>query len=134
MGIICTPWLQIGLTEHPNSKWAEAHPAHLLTASLITRTAYLNLFWKRSFLKNSKSDSKVNISGMKLYHLHRFAISIWADKFWDIWGIFGQFISIHFGTVSTLSMFFIKSTIIFTKKPKPLYLNPEIFLGLGLVI
>ena len=25
---------------------------------------------------------------------------IWADKFWDIWGTFGWFISNHFGTVS----------------------------------
>ena len=24
----------------------------------------------------------------------------WADKFWGIWRIFGQFISTHFGTVS----------------------------------
>jgi hypothetical protein len=23
----------------------------------------------------------------------------WAEKFWDIWGIFGRFISTHFGTV-----------------------------------
>jgi hypothetical protein len=29
----------------------------------------------------------------------------WADKFWDIWGIFGRIISTHFGTVSRLSMF-----------------------------
>ena len=29
----------------------------------------------------------------------------WADKFWGIWGIFKQFISTHFGTVSPLSMF-----------------------------
>ena len=32
--------------------------------------------------------------------------TIWADKFWGIWGIFGRFISTHFGTVSPLSMFF----------------------------
>jgi hypothetical protein len=30
--------------------------------------------------------------------------TIWADKFWGIWGIFSQFISTHFGTVSPLSM------------------------------
>ena len=28
-----------------------------------------------------------------------------ADKFWSIWGIFGQTISTQFGTVSPLSMF-----------------------------
>ena len=31
--------------------------------------------------------------------------SNWANKFWGIWGIFGQTISTHFGTVSPLSMF-----------------------------
>ena len=31
--------------------------------------------------------------------------TIWADKFWGIWGIFGQFIGTHFSTVSPLSMF-----------------------------
>ena len=30
---------------------------------------------------------------------------IWADKFWSIWGIFGQIISTHFGTVIPLSIF-----------------------------
>ena len=60
--------------------------------------------------------------------------TIWAEIFCAIWGILGRFVSTHFGTVSPLSMFFIKSTIIFTKKTKPLYLNPEICLGLGLVI
>ena len=28
----------------------------------------------------------------------------WADKFWGIWGIFGQTISTHFDTVSPLSL------------------------------
>ena len=27
----------------------------------------------------------------------------WADKFWGIWGIFGQTISTHFGTVRDLA-------------------------------
>jgi len=40
----------------------------------------------------------------------------WANKFWGIWGIFGQTISTHFGTVNPLSMFFYYSTIISTKK------------------
>ena len=31
--------------------------------------------------------------------------TVWADKFWDILGIFSQTISTHFGTVSPLSMF-----------------------------
>ena len=29
----------------------------------------------------------------------------WANKFWGIWGIFGQTISTHFGAVSPLPMF-----------------------------
>ena len=32
------------------------------------------------------------------------AQTIWADKFWGIWGIFGRFISTHFVAVSSLSM------------------------------
>ena len=39
----------------------------------------------------------------------------WADTFWGIWGIFGQLISTHFGTVSPLSMFFINQPL-FLKK------------------
>jgi hypothetical protein len=40
-----------------------------------------------------------------------------ANRFWSIWGIFGQTISTHFGTVSPLSMFPRHySTIISTKK------------------
>ena len=31
--------------------------------------------------------------------------TIWPDKFWGIWGIFGQIISTHFDRVSPLSMF-----------------------------
>ena len=48
----------------------------------------------------------------------------WADKFWGIWGIFGQTISTHFGTVSHLSMFSINQPL-FLQKTKPLYPNPK---------
>jgi hypothetical protein len=34
----------------------------------------------------------------------------WVDKFWGIWGIIGQFISTHFGTVSPLSMYSINQS------------------------
>jgi hypothetical protein len=47
-----------------------------------------------------------------------------ADKFWDICGILGRFISTHFGTVSPLSMFFINQPL-FLQKTKPLYPNPK---------
>ena len=50
----------------------------------------------------------------------------WADK---IWGIFGQFISTHFGTVSPLSMFSINQPL-FLQKTKLLYPNPKYLFGL----
>ena len=59
--------------------------------------------------------------------------TIWADKFWGIWGTFGPFISNHFGTVSPLSMFPINQPL-FLQKTKPfIYIPiPNIYLGLGL--
>ena len=54
--------------------------------------------------------------------------TIWADKFWVIWGIFGQFISTYF-TVSPLSMFFIDQPY---KKTKTLYQNPKYLFGIGI--
>ena len=59
------------------------------------------------------------------------AQTIWADKFWGIWGIFGQVISTHFGTVSPLSMFFINQ-LLFLQKTKPLYSNHKYLLDLKL--
>ena len=54
----------------------------------------------------------------------------WAYKFLGIWGIFGQFISYHFGIVSPLSMFSINQTLLL-QKIKPLYPHlPNIYLGL----
>ena len=41
--------------------------------------------------------------------------TIWADKFWGIWGIFGRFISTHFCTVSPLSMFSINQPLFLQK-------------------
>ena len=55
----------------------------------------------------------------------------WADTFWGIWGIFGQFISAHFGTVSPLSMFSINQSLIL-QKTKPLYPNPKYLFGIGI--
>ena len=51
-----------------------------------------------------------------------------AKHFGDILGIFGRFISIHFGTVSPLSMFPIIQTL-FLQKAKPLYPTPKYLLG-----
>ena len=59
--------------------------------------------------------------------------TIWADKFWGIWGILEQFISTHFGTVSPLSMFSINQPL-FLKNPKPLNPNPKYLFGIGIGI
>jgi hypothetical protein len=55
----------------------------------------------------------------------------WADKFCGIWGIFGQTISTHFGTVSPLSMFFIIQPLFLQKKAFTYIHIPNIYLGLG---
>ena len=44
----------------------------------------------------------------------------WVDKYSGIWGIFGQTISTHFGTVSPLSIFSIVQTL-FLQKIKPFF-------------
>ena len=49
----------------------------------------------------------------------------WADKFWGIWVIFGQTISTHLGTVSSLSMFSIIQPSFIQK------LSQISYLGLG---
>ena len=46
--------------------------------------------------------------------------TISANKFLGLWGIFGQFISTHFGTVSPLNMFSNNQPLIL-QKTKPLY-------------
>ena len=61
---------------------------------------------------------------MKLFSLKSQNFWAWVDTFWVIWGIFGQFISTHYGTVSPLSMFFINQPLIL-QKTKPLYPNPK---------
>jgi hypothetical protein len=57
----------------------------------------------------------------------------WADKFWGIWGIFGQTISTHLGTVRPLSMFSIIQPL-FLQKTKPLYPHPKYLFGIGILI
>ena len=56
-----------------------------------------------------------------------------TDKFWDIWDIFSQFISTHFGTVSPLSMFSINQPL-FLQKTKPLYPNHKYAMGIVILI
>jgi hypothetical protein len=57
--------------------------------------------------------------------------TICADKFWGIWGIFGQVISTHFGTGSPLSMFFINQPL-FRQKNKSLYPNLKYLFGIAI--
>jgi hypothetical protein len=55
----------------------------------------------------------------------------WANKFWGIWGIFGQTISIHFDTLIHLSIFSIIKPL-FLQKTKPLYPHPKYLFGVGI--
>ena len=64
------------------------------------------------------------------YQTFELGQTIWTDKFWGILGIFDRFISIHFGIVRFLSMFFINRPLLFTKT-KLLYQIPKIYLRLG---
>ena len=57
----------------------------------------------------------------------------WADKFWGIWGFFGQTISTHFGTVSPLSIFSIIQPLI-QQQTKPLYPNLKYLFGIRIRI
>jgi hypothetical protein len=52
----------------------------------------------------------------------------WADKFW---GIFGQSINTHFGTVNSFPMFSIDQPL-FLQKTKPLYPNHKYLFGIGI--
>ena len=63
----------------------------------------------------------------------RLGKTIWAFKFWDIWGYFGWFINTYFGTVSPLSMFS-NNQPLFLQKNKPLYPNPKYLFGIGIWI
>ena len=56
-------------------------------------------------------------------------LTIRADKYRGIWGIFDLFISTHFGTVSPLSMFFSQQ---FFYQKKPLYPNPKYLFATGI--
>ena len=55
--------------------------------------------------------------------------TIWADKFWGIWGTLGQFISTPFGTVSPCFLF---STIISTKSQA--FISKSYSFGIGILI
>ena len=55
----------------------------------------------------------------------------WAEMFWGIWGIFGQTVSTHFVTVSSLSMFSIIQPF-FLQKTKPLYPTSKYLFGRGI--
>ena len=52
-----------------------------------------------------------------------------TDKFWDIWDIFSQFISTHFGTVSPLSMFSINQPLFLQKLSLYIQISNDLSLG-----
>ena len=56
----------------------------------------------------------------------------WADEFLGIWGIFGQFNSTHFDTLSPLFIF--SNYQLLLQKTKPLYPNPKYLVGIGIII
>ena len=65
---------------------------------------------------------------MKPFFIEILNFLAWADNkisFGAFGGIFGQFISFHFGTVSPLSIFFINQQS-FLQEAKPLQPNPTI--------
>ena len=53
--------------------------------------------------------------------------TMWADKFWGIWGIFGQNISLHFGTVSLVCVFHYSTSI--SIKTEHLHPHPKYSFG-----
>ena len=69
---------------------------------------------------------------MKSFFIETFGLeqTIWADKFWGIWGLFGRFISTHFGTLRPLSMLFNNQPLFLQKLS--LYIQiPKIYLKVG---
>ena len=69
---------------------------------------------------------------MKSFFIETFGLeqTIWADNFWGIWGIFGRFISTHFGTLRPLSMLFNNQPLFLQKLSLSIPI-PNIYLGLG---
>jgi hypothetical protein len=59
--------------------------------------------------------------------------TIWAVKVWGIWGLTGQFISTHFGSVNPLSMFS-NNQPLFLQKTEPLYPNHKYALRIVILI
>ena len=62
------------------------------------------------------------------YQIFGLGQTIRTDKFWSILGIFGRFISTHFGTVGFLSKFSINQPL-FLQKAKPLNTNSKDLFG-----
>ena len=83
-----------------------------------------------SFLLTKDYGCPINSSKSQILGLEQ---TIWADKFWGIWGIFGRFISAHFGTVSLFSMFSINQPL-FPQKSKALYTSSKYLFGIGIGI
>ena len=72
-------------------------------------TGHSHLLFLLEFLKNSWVESRTTDAQWRLFSLKSRTFgpgqTNWANKFWGIWSIFGQTISIHFATVSPFSMF-----------------------------
>ena len=68
------------------------------------------------------------------FHLNPklFGQTIWVDNFWDIWGIFGRLISIHFGTLSPLSMLNINEPLLLEKLSLYIHIPKTYLIGTGI--
>ena len=80
-------------------------------------------FWRISTITDYEGPMKPFLSKYQIFWLGQ---TIWANKFW---GIFDRFISTHFGTVWVPCPCFPLINHYFWKT-KPLYPNPNIYLGL----
>ena len=97
------------------------------------KNEWVNVFWPWfKFFRSRTMDAQWSLFSLKS-RTFGLGQTNWADKFWGIWGIFGQTISTHFGTVSPLSMFSIIQPL-FLQKTKPLYPHPKYLFGIGIWI
>ena len=82
----------------------------------------MSKMWGNEWIKSWTTDAQWDLFSLKSQTFGLGQTNS-ANKFWGIWYIFGQTISIHFGTVSCLSMFSIIKPL-FLKKTNVLSFYP----------
>ena len=98
---------------------------------ILAKNVITPIFSKRQHCPRT-TDAKWSLFSLK-FQTDGLGPSNRADKFWAIWGILDQTVSIHFGAVSPLSMVSIIQSL-FLQKPKPLYLHRKYLFGIGIWI